>query len=90
MEVWQAPAGLVVLSNSAVLAVEADVAGFTRTHFGPSPPMSTYLLAICVGQLEGRSKVAADGVVISVWSTPQQTLQLDMAQQVPLLCPPLT
>lgn len=47
------PRGLTVVSN-APLAYSEERDGFTVHHFGRTPPMPSYLLAIAVGPLETR------------------------------------
>ena len=43
--------GLTALSNMPVIASEDLPTGLTATHFATSPPMSTYLVALIMGNL---------------------------------------
>jgi puromycin-sensitive aminopeptidase len=61
------PAGLVAISNGAV-EKETKTAAFTRFQFVETPPMSTYLVALVVGDFEPTAEVVSDGVPIKVWA----------------------
>ncbi len=59
-----------VLSNAPV---ERDVparAGYRTVHFAETPPLSTYLLALAVGPLEGSATRMVGGTPIRVWHVP--------------------
>ena len=43
--------GLTALSNMPVIASKDLPTGLTATHFATSPPMSTYLVALIMGNL---------------------------------------
>ncbi|MEX0934166.1 MAG: M1 family metallopeptidase, partial [Candidatus Saccharimonadales bacterium] len=63
-----APEGLSTVSNTEVVSVDSKD-GESTTNFAPTPKMSTYLLAIVVGELaylEGKTK---DGVRVRVYAT---------------------
>jgi puromycin-sensitive aminopeptidase len=62
-----APKGLTVLANGA--AMGQHVAGERTTWtFAPTPPMSSYLLALAVGPFAATDAVEARGVPFRVWA----------------------
>lgn len=90
-----------VLSNTPARAVHAhahQTAGTMTWHFEPTPPMSTYLLAVVIGPLEGITitipppevgDVAEVGGTsaslprnVTVWATPDQIANLEFAASV--------
>jgi puromycin-sensitive aminopeptidase len=66
-----APEGMQVLSNGPLVAEEAAGAGRKRWRFAPTPLISTYLVALGVGDL---AHVDADcaGVPVRVWALPEK------------------
>lgn len=65
------PDGLTVISNSRVRRETPGPGPGTRTvHFAPTPRMSTYLVALAVGELESTPAVEARGTPIRVWTVP--------------------
>lgn len=66
-----APADRCVLSNAHAIRVETSPDGRERTHvFGDSPMMSTYLVAVVVGEFDTVSAVGGRGIVTSVHCPP--------------------
>jgi puromycin-sensitive aminopeptidase len=59
-----------VLSNQPVLKIEPLVGGRKRVHFERTPPLSTYLLALAVGELEASKPVRCGETEIRVWHVP--------------------
>ncbi|MEA3203271.1 MAG: puromycin-sensitive aminopeptidase, partial [Thermoplasmata archaeon] len=62
-----APTGQTVLANGAAILQQA-VGGKTTWTFAPTPPMSSYLLALAIGPFEGTAPVEARGVPFRVWA----------------------
>jgi puromycin-sensitive aminopeptidase len=62
--------GNTVLSNTPVAKVEPLGGGRKTVHFRPTPPLSTYLLALAVGELEASSAVHCGRTEIRVWHVP--------------------
>jgi puromycin-sensitive aminopeptidase len=59
-----------VISNSPVERVEQQEGGRKTVRFRPTPPLSTYLLALAVGDLEGSDPVRCGDTEIRVWHVP--------------------
>jgi len=62
--------GNTVLSNNAVSKVEPLGGGRKRVHFERTPPLSTYLLALAVGELEASQPTHCGETEIRVWHVP--------------------
>ena len=58
-----------VLSNSPVARVDRR-GGRKTVHFAPTPPLSTYLVALAVGELESSRPASLGPVEIRVWHVP--------------------
>lgn len=59
-----------VLSNMPVQSHETLTVSHKRVTFLDTPVMSTYLLAVCVGEFDCVQTVTAHGVVVSVYTPP--------------------
>jgi hypothetical protein len=66
----QIPKGLTALSNMPLESEEeSEALGLVRKTFETSPLMSTYLVALAVGNLQGISRQMSSGQNVTVWST---------------------
>lgn len=63
--------GIVVLGNMPV-ASQHEEDGKLVTTFETTPRMSTYLLALVMGELQSTSATTKSGVEVNVWATPAQ------------------
>jgi puromycin-sensitive aminopeptidase len=63
-------AGHTVLANSPAQRVERRSAAIKTVHFAATPPLSSYLLALAVGELEGSRTVRCGRTPIRVWHVP--------------------
>ncbi len=63
--------GITVLGNMPIKA-QRTVDQRLTTTFQTTPRMSTYLVALVVGELQSVSAKTASGVDVSIWSTPAQ------------------
>eukprot|EP00667_Euglena_gracilis_P019801 EG_transcript_21286 len=64
------PRDLTALSNMPESREEFVEGDRKRVTFLPTPKMSTYLLAFCVGEYESMSSLTKDGVLLRVFSVP--------------------
>jgi aminopeptidase N len=64
-----APKEDAVISNTDSVSDTPDASGLHTVHFAKTPKMSTYLVAIVVGEFEN-VQGSADGIPIRVWTTP--------------------
>jgi len=94
--VWQltlegvAP-GVVAISNGRVLSDEpARGAEGRRVVFAPTPPLSSYLVALVLGDLVASDSNDARGIIIRTWAVPEKSAltlfaQVAAAAVLPLL-----
>src|SRR5262245_14951984 len=62
--------GDTVLSNAPVAREQALPGGMRTVHFEPTPPLSTYLLALAVGPLEASEVRHVGPTPIRIWHVP--------------------
>lgn len=80
-----APSADMVVSNTPVEETQALAGGLTRTTFGATPKMSSYLLFLAVGDFERLGRKVGDvdvGVVVKRGSISQAGFALDAAEQL--------
>ena len=64
-----------VLSNGTVRRTERLAGGRKTVHFAETPPLSTYLIALAVGDLEASKPVSLGPTEIRIWHTPGKRAQ---------------
>ncbi len=62
--------GHTVISNSPAAKVEPLGGGRKKVSFAPTPPLSTYLLALAVGELEASEATRCGDTEIRIWHVP--------------------
>ncbi len=71
--------GITVLGNMPIKQ-QHEAKGRLITTFDTTPRMSTYLLALVMGELQSKTATTASGVDVAVWATPAQSpASLDFA-----------
>ena len=85
-----AAADLTILSNmpesKRTLRVSPSEELLQDVLFMPSPKMSTYLVALCIGQFEFVQATTKRGTLVRVLSTPGKAIQCDFALDVGVRC----
>jgi puromycin-sensitive aminopeptidase len=76
------PAGLVAISNAPVSSEESLPDGRCLVRFADTIRMSTYLVAVVLGRLEGSEPVLAGRTPIRVWAVPGRGHLLRFARRV--------
>lgn len=76
------PSAQEAISNTLPIDIKEHEGGYKTVHFGPTPPMSTYLAAFIVGDFEYIEKKSKDGVLVRVFTTPGKKHQADFALDV--------
>ena len=64
------PRDLVAISNMPEARVDLVPGGRKRVRFLPTPKMSTYLIAFCVGEYESLQGTTKDGTLVRVLCVP--------------------
>ena len=69
------PSHLSAISNTPIVSETPEGDGLRRVQFAETPPMSTYLLAFIVGELDSIEGRSEDGTLIRVLTTPGKVEQ---------------
>jgi puromycin-sensitive aminopeptidase len=75
-----------VLSNGAVRKTERLAGGRKTVHFAETPPLSTYLVALAVGDLETSKPVSVGPTEIRIWHTPGKRAQTSFGLEAAREC----
>jgi puromycin-sensitive aminopeptidase len=67
----EGPRGAAILSNAAPER-EEDLGARRRVHFGETPPLPTYLVALAVGPVDAHPALAVRGVPVRTWAQPEK------------------
>ena len=69
------PSHLTAVCNTSIASESAEGSDKKRVQFAETPPMSTYLLAFVVGELESIEDTADSGTLLRIWTTPGKSEQ---------------
>jgi len=75
------PSGHVVISNSPAGREESDGRGARRVSFAPTPPLSSYLIALVVGPLVPSAVARVRGIPTCTWTTAEKRHLSAFAQE---------
>jgi puromycin-sensitive aminopeptidase len=76
------PNQAIAISNGKVIRDDNDGRGGRRLTFAPTPPLSSYLVALIVGPLVASPIEVARDVPITTWTTPEKRQLTAFAQDV--------
>ena len=76
------PNQAVAISNGKVIRDDNDGRGGRRLTFAPTPPLSSYLVALIVGPLSASPIEVARDVPITTWTTPEKKALTAFAQTI--------
>ena len=76
------PADVVAISNGAPISDTPDAAGRRRIVFAPTPPLSSYLVAVILGDLVPSPTANAGSIPTRTWSVPSKKHLTAFAQEV--------
>ena len=80
------PSHLTAVSNTMPVSETPEGQDRKRVRFQETPPMSTYLLAFVIGELESIEDRSDDGTLIRIWTTPGRAehgrVALDIAKRL--------
>jgi puromycin-sensitive aminopeptidase len=84
--VWQVavsgvPARAAAISNGVIVADEDDGRGGRRVRFAPTPPLSSYLIALVVGPVVASDAADVRGIAVRTWATPEKRHLTAFAQE---------
>src|SRR3989475_8881809 len=76
------PAGLTALSNGAVIKDQKEPGGGRTVQFAETAPLSSYLVAICVGELASSPERKARAYPVRTWAVPQKQALTAFGQEI--------
>ncbi len=83
------PDGVVALSNGRVVKDQKEPSGGRTIQFSETPPLSSYLVALCIGELASTPEEKARAYPVRTWAVPQKQALTAFGQQVALAVLPL-
>src|SRR3989441_1313335 len=83
------PDGLTALSNGAVIKDQKEPGGGRTVQFAETAPLSSYLVAICVGELASSPERKAGAYPVRTWAVPQKQALTAFGQEVACAVLPL-
>ena len=81
IQLLQLPPGVTAISNGSIVKDQAEEGGRRTVAFKETPPLSSYLVALCVGDLASSDVVAARNVPIRTWAVPAKKHLTAFAQE---------
>ena len=84
--VWQVtvsgvPPRAAAISNGVIILDEDDGRGGRRVRFAPTPPLSSYLIALVIGPVVASEAVDVRGVPVRTWATHEKRHLTAFAQE---------
>ncbi|TMA25532.1 MAG: M1 family metallopeptidase, partial [Deltaproteobacteria bacterium] len=76
------PEGVTALSNGAVVKDEKEPDGGRTVQFAETPPLSSYLIALCIGDLASSPSTKVRSYEVRTWAVPQKKDLTAFAQDV--------
>jgi puromycin-sensitive aminopeptidase len=81
LQLLQVPAGAAAISNGRIAKDEPGEGGRRTVAFTETPPLSSYLIALCEGDLAASEPVTVRGVPIRTWAVPAKRHLTPFAQE---------
>jgi puromycin-sensitive aminopeptidase len=83
------PEGATALSNGQVVRDQKEPGGGRTVHFSETPPLSSYLVAVCIGDLASSPEQKARAYPVRTWAVPPKQALTKFGQEVALAVLPL-
>ena len=83
------PDGVVALSNGVPIKDQKEPDGGRTVQFAETPPLSSYLIALCIGDLASSPEQKARAYPVRTWAVPQKRELTAFGQEVALAVLPL-
>src|SRR5207245_7268759 len=81
IQLLQLPPGVTAISNGSIVKDQPEEGGRRTVAFAETPPLSSYLVALCVGDLASSDVVTARNVPIRTWAVPAKKHLTAFAQE---------
>src|SRR4051794_26740471 len=76
------PEGVAAISNGRVTSDQKEPDGRRTVQFAETPPLSSYLIALCAGDLAGSPAQKVRGYEVRTWAVPQKQALTAFGQEV--------
>ena len=83
------PEGVAAISNGPILKDQKEPDGARTVQFAETPPLSSYLIAVCIGELQSSPEQKARAYPVRTWAVPQKQALTAFAQEVACAVLPL-
>ncbi len=83
------PDGVTALSNGRVVQDQKEPGGGRTVQFEETPPLSSYLIALCIGELASSVEGMAGRIPVRTWGVPQKQALTAFGQEVACAVLPL-
>ena len=83
------PDGVVALGNAKVVKDHKETEGGRTVQFAETPLLSSYLIALCIGELAGSPSQTVRGYDVRTWAVPQKQALTAFGQEVACAVLPL-
>ncbi len=83
------PEGAVALGNGKVIKDQKEPDGGRTVQFAETPPLSSYLIALCIGELASSAPQSVRGYEVRTWAVPQKQALTAFGQEVACAVLPL-
>ena len=76
------PEGAVALGNGPIVKDQKEPDGGRTVQFAETPPLSSYLIAVCIGPMASSPPESIRGYQVRTWAVPQKVQLTAFGQQV--------
>ena len=83
------PQGLVAIGNGAVVKDQVEDNGLRTIQFADTPVLSSYLVALCIGELDATPAQHAGEIPVRTWAVPSKKNLTAFGQEVAVAVLPL-
>ena len=83
------PEGVTALGNAPVLKDQKEPDGGRTVQFAETPPLSSYLIAVCIGDLASSPEVKVRGYPVRTWAVPPKQQLTAFGEEVAVSVLPL-
>lgn len=83
------PQGAVAIGNGAVVKDQIEENGLRTIRFADTPKLSSYLIALCIGDLDAHPAQDVRGSAVRTWAVPEKKALTAFGQEVAVAVLPL-
>ena len=83
------PAGAVAIGNGKIVKDQVEANGSRTIQFADTPKLSSYLIALCIGDLDAHPAQDVRGYAVRTWAVPEKKALTAFGQEVAVAVLPL-